>query len=185
MFLPRICIERPVLATVMSIALIVLGAVGYSRLPVRELPDIEIPIVSVSTVLPGASPEVVETEITEIIEEELNGLEGLDLLQSVSREEVSSITLQFDLDRDIDAAAQDVRDRVARVIGRLPEEAEEPRVAKYDVNQSPIMWLALHSDTRTPFEMMDLADRQLRPRLETVPGVSRVRTGGSNSQAIR
>jgi multidrug efflux pump len=184
-FLPRICIERPVLATVMSIALIVLGAVGYSRLPVRELPDIEIPIVSVSTVLPGASPEVVETEITEIIEEELNGLEGLDLLQSVSREEVSSITLQFDLDRDIDAAAQDVRDRVARVIGRLPEEAEEPRVAKYDVNQSPIMWLALHSDTRTPFEMMDLADRQLRPRLETVPGVSRVRTGGSNSQAIR
>ena len=109
MFLPRLCIERPVLATVMSLALIVLGIVGYSRLPVRELPDIEFPIVSVSTVLPGASPEVVETEITEIIEEELNGVQGLDLLQSRSFEQVSNITLTFDLDRDIDAAAQDVR----------------------------------------------------------------------------
>ncbi len=185
MFLPRLCIERPVLATVMSLALIVLGIVGYSRLPVRELPDIEFPIVSVSTVLPGASPEVVETEITEIIEEELNGVQGLDLLQSRSFEQVSNITLTFDLDRDIDAAAQDVRDRVARVAGNLPDDAEEPRVTKYDVNRSPIMWIALYSDTRTPFETMDVADKFIRPRLESVPGVSQIRVGGSNSQAMR
>ncbi len=185
MFLPRICIERPVLATVMSLAWVAFGVVGYTRLPVRELPDIEFPIVSVSTVLPGASPEVVETEITEVLEEELNGVEGLDLLQSVSLEQVSNIRLFFNLERDIDAAAQDVRDRVSRVVGNLPEDAEEPHVAKYDVNSSPIMWIALHSRTRSPFEITELADTFLAPRLQTVPGVSRVIVGGSNELAIR
>jgi len=169
----------------MSVALLVFGAVGYSRLPVRELPDIELPIVSVSTVLRGASPEVVETEITEMLEEELNGVEGLDLMQSVSLEQLSNVRLFFDLDRDIDAAAQDVRDRVSRVTNRLPDDADEPRVAKYDINSSPVMWLALHTESRSPFEITELADKFLKPRLQTVPGVSRVLAGGSNSLAMR
>ena len=130
MFLPEICIRRPVLATVMSVGLIVFGLVGYSRLPVRELPDIELPTVSVVTVMPGASPEVVETEVTEILEEELNGVEGVDIMESSSHEEVSRITITFGLDRDIDAAAQDVRDRVSRAARRLPEDAEDPSVTK-------------------------------------------------------
>ncbi len=185
MFLTDVSVRRPVFATVMSLALVVIGLVGYSRLPVREVPDIEFPIVSVSTVLPGASPEVVETEITEILEEELNGIKGVDFISSESKEQVSSIIVQFDLDRDIDAATQDVRDRVSRVRGRLPDDAEEPLVAKYDVNAGAIMWLALYSPTRSRFEISDLADSFLKPRLQTVSGVGRVIVGGSNSQAMR
>jgi len=183
--LPQICIRRPVFATVLSTVLVVFGYIGYSRLPVRELPDIEFPIVSVSTVLPGASPEVVETEITEILEEELNGIEGIDIIRSMSTEQVSTVTLQFLLSQDIDNAAEDVRDRVARVRNRLPDDAEEPRVAKFDVSAETIMWVALFSDTRSHFELTELADKFLKPRFETVPGVGRVRAGGSNQEAMR
>ncbi len=185
MFLPRLCIERPVLASVFSLGLLVFGIVGYSRLSVRELPDVEFPIVSVSTVLPGASPEVVESEVTEILEEELNGIEGVDFIRSVSGEQFSKIVIQFDLERDIDAAAQDVRARVARVRRRLPDEVEEPRVAKIDVDAEAIMWLAVYSDTRRTMEIMDYADNIVRPQLEAVPGVGRVIVGGSNRQAMR
>ena len=185
MFLPRICVERPVFATVLSLTLVVFGIVGYVRLPVRELPDIEFPIVSISTILPGASPEVVETEITEILEEELNGIEGIDIIQSVSSEQLSSITLQFNLDRDIDSAAEDVRDRVARVRNHLPEDAEDPEVAKFDVSAETIMWVALFSPTRSPREITELAEKVIKPRLQTLPGVGNVRTGGSNEEAMR
>ncbi len=185
MVLPELCIRRPVLATVMSLSLLLFGVVGYSRLPVRELPNIEFPIVSVSTVLPGASAEVVETEITEILEEELNGIEGIDVLSSVSREQVSTITLRFELNRDIDTAAEDVRDRVARVRGRLPEDAKEPSVAKFDVSAETIMWIALFSDTRDTLELREIGDKLIKPRLQTVSGVGRVRLGGSNQPAMR
>ncbi len=185
MFLPRLCIERPVLATVFSLALLVFGLVGYTRLPVRELPDVDFPIVSVSTVLPGASPEVVESEVTEVLEEELNGLEGLDFIESQSREQVSRITLQFELGRDIDAAAQDVRDRVARVRRRLPDDVEEPRVSKIDLDAQAVMWLALSSRSRSPAEVMKLADQKIRPRLEAISGVGKVIIGGSNREAMR
>jgi multidrug efflux pump len=184
-FLPRLCIERPVFATVLSLALLVFGVVGYARLPVRELPDIEFPIVSVTTVLPGASPEVVETEITEILEEELNGIEGIDIIESVSTEQVSNITLQFELERDIDTAAEDVRDRVSRVRSRLPEDAEEPQVAKFDVSAETIMWVAVYSTSRNVFEISELAEKFIKPRLQTLPGVGSVRVGGSNEQAMR
>jgi multidrug efflux pump len=183
--LPRLCIERPVFATVMSLGLVLLGVVGYVRLPVRELPDIEFPIVSVTTVLPGASPEVVETEITEILEEELNGIEGIDVIESVSTEQVSAITLQFELERDIDAAAEDVRDRVGRVRSRLPEDAETPQVAKFDVSAETIMWVAVYSQTRSHIEISDFAEKFLKPRLQTLPGVGAVRVGGFNEQAMR
>ena len=185
MFLPRVCIERPVLATVFSLALVAFGIAGYGRLPVRELPNIEFPIVSVTTVLPGASPEVVETEITEPLEEELNGIEGVEFIRSVSTEQVSSITIQFALDRNIDAASQDVRDRVGRVRNRLPEDAEEPRIRKIDADAQAIMWIALYSDTRHPYELVDAADRIVKPRLETVSGVGQILVGGSNRRALR
>src|SRR5438132_12382012 len=115
MILPRISIQRPVLATMMSLALILFGVIGLSRLPVRELPDIDPPIVSVTTVYPGANASVVETEVTERLEEQINNIEGIKTLTSQSREEVSTITVEFELARPIDAAAQDVRDRVSRV----------------------------------------------------------------------
>ena len=185
MFLPRVCIERPVLATVFSLALVAFGIAGYGRLPVRELPNIEFPIVSVTTVLPGASPEVVETEITEPLEEELNGIEGVEFIRSVSTEQVSSITIQFALDRNIDAASQDVRDRVGRVRNRLPEDAEEPRIRKIDADAQAIMWIALYSDTRHPYELVDAADRIVKPRLETVSGVGQILVGGWNRRALR
>jgi multidrug efflux pump len=184
-FLPRISIERPVLATVFSLTLVVFGITGYSRLPVRELPNVEFPVVSVVTVLPGASPEVVETEVTEVLEEQLNGIEGLDSLRSTSSEQVSRITLQFDLARDIDAAAQDVRDRVGRVLNRLPEDVDQPRVRKIDADAQAIMWIALYSDSRERMELIDVADNVIRPRLETVPGVGQIMVGGSNRRAMR
>src|SRR5574342_682856 len=141
MILPRISIQRPVLTTMMSLALILFGAISLTRLPVRELPDIDPPIVSVTTVYPGANAHVVETEVTERLEEEINNIEGIRTLTSQSREQVSSITIEFDLARDIDQCAQDVRDRVSRVRGKLPETIDEPIVAKQDADASPIIWI--------------------------------------------
>lgn len=169
----------------MSVGLIAFGLVGYLKLPVREIPDIELPTVSVVTVMRGASPEVVETEVTEILEEELNGVDGVDIMESSSQEEVSRISITFDLDRDIDAAAQDVRDRVARAAARLPEDAEDPSVTKLDINAQAIMWIALFSDSRSVFDLIDISENLITPRLETVPGVGRVQSGGSNSLAMR
>ena len=121
MILPRISIGRPVLASMMSLLLILFGLISLTRLPVRELPDIDPPIVSVTTVYPGANASVIETEVTERLEEAVNNIEGIKNLRSESREQASNITIEFDLSREIDLAAQDVRDRVARVRGQLPE----------------------------------------------------------------
>src|SRR5438094_2232891 len=129
MTLPRISIQRPVLASMMSLAFILFGLIGLSRLPVRELPDIDPPIVSVTTVYPGANAAVVETEVTERLEEEINNIEGIKTLTSQSREQVSNITIEFDLSRDIDVATADVRDRVSRVRGVLPDDIKEPIIA--------------------------------------------------------
>src|SRR5438132_3941581 len=153
MILPRISIQRPVLATMMSLALILFGVIGHSRLPVRELPDIDPPIVSVSTVYPGANAQVVETEVTERLEEAINNIEGIKTLRSESREAFSSIVIEFDLSRDIDIAAQDVRDRVSRVRGQLPQDIREPIVAKQDADAQPIIWATLNSDRYSPLEL--------------------------------
>src|SRR6266581_466362 len=126
MFLSRASIQRPVLATMMNLVLILFGIIGLSRLPVRELPNIDPPIISVTTVYPGANAQVVETELTERLEEQLNSIEGLKTLTSESREQVSNITIEFNLSRNIDVAAQDVRDRVQRVRGLLPNYIKEP-----------------------------------------------------------
>src|SRR5688572_1182570 len=149
MFLSKVSIQRPVLATMMNLVLILFGVIGLSRLPVRELPDIDPPIVSVQTIYPGANAQVVETEVTERLEEQINNIEGIKTLRSESREGVSIITVEFDLSRNIDVAAQDVRDRVSRVRGELPEDIEEPVISKQDADAQPIIWTALNSDRLT------------------------------------
>jgi len=185
MDLPRISIQRPVLATMMNLALVLFGVISLTRLPVRELPDVDPPIVSVSTVYPGANPEVVETEVTERLEEAINNIEGIRTLSSESREQVSNITIEFDLSRDIDLAAQDVRDRVSRVRGRLPEDILEPVVAKRDADSFPVIWIGVGSDRFTPIELTDMAEKQMKNRLQTVPGVSSIFIGGEQRFAMR
>src|SRR5687768_2078337 len=165
-------IRRPVLASMVSLGLVLVGVIGYTRLPVREFPDVDAPVVSVTAVLPGASPQVVESAVTDVLEEELSSVEGLRAMTSTSQEQLSTITLEFTLDREIEAAAQDVRDKVSRVRGLLPEDMEEPVVAKEDADAFPIMFLALTSTSYGLMELSDIADRVVKPRLQTIPGVS-------------
>jgi multidrug efflux pump len=168
----RVFIRRPVLASMMSLGLVLVGVIGYTRLAVREFPDADPPIVSVNVFLPGANPQVMESSVTDVLEEELSSLEGLRTMTSASQEQVSTITLEFTLDRPIEAAAQDVRDKVSRIRGRLPQDIDEPVVAKQEADAFPIMFLALTSDTYTLMELSDIADREIKPRLQTIAGVS-------------
>ncbi len=185
MFLSRASIDRPILATMMNLAFVLFGLIALSRLPVRELPDIDPPIVSVTTVYPGANANVVETEVTERLEETINNIEGIKTLTSESREQASIITVEFDLSRDIDLAAQDVRDRVSRVRGSLPDDIREPIVAKQDADAQPIIWSAFNSDRHSPLELTSIAERQLKPRFQSVAGVSSVIIGGEKRYAMR
>ncbi|NER36352.1 MAG: efflux RND transporter permease subunit [Oscillatoria sp. SIO1A7] len=178
-------IRRPVFASVCSLLIILIGLVGYTRLPVQEYPSIDPPVVSVSTVYPGANPKVVETEVTEILEDQLNGIEGIKSLRSESREQVSSITIEFELDRDIEAAAQDVRSRVSRAARRLPQEVEEPVTRKREGDVSPIVWFAIYGENFSTLELTDYADRFVVDSLETVRGVSNVFIGGERRYAMR
>jgi multidrug efflux pump len=185
MKLSELSIRRPVFATVMSLVVLLLGIISFTRLPVREYPDIDPPIVSVSTFYRGASPSVVETEITDVLEEQFSTIEGIKTMTSSSREQGSVITIEFELDRDVDVAANDVRDRVARVSRRLPREADDPVVAKVDVDAQPIMWLAFNSDRHTTLELSDVADRLIKERLQRLPGVGSVFLGGERRYAMR
>src|SRR5213596_845661 len=161
MTLPRISIQRPVLASMMSLAFILFGLIGLSRLPVRELPDIDPPIVSVTTVYPGANAAVVETEVTERLEEEINNIEGIKTLTSQSRE------------------------RVSRVRGSLPDDIKEPIIAKQDADAFPIIWLGLNSARYSPLELTRLAETQIKNRLQTIKGVSGVWIAGEQRFAMR
>jgi multidrug efflux pump len=185
MRLPELSIRRPVLASVMSLLLILVGAISYSRLAVREYPNIDPPIVSVRTVYTGASAEVVESQITQPLEDSLAGIEGIKQMKSASREEVSQITVEFTLDRNIDDAANDVRDRVARVRGLLPDETDEPVISKTEADAFPIIWLAFSSSRHSPLEITDYADRVVKDRLQTLPGVASVIIGGERRYAMR
>jgi hydrophobe/amphiphile efflux-1 (HAE1) family protein len=185
MSLSEVSIRRPVLATMMNLALIVFGLIGLSRLPVRELPDVDPPIVNITTAYTGAGAAVIESQITEPLEASLSSIEGIRTLTSESRDQVSNITLEFDLSRPIDVAAQDVRDRVSRVRGRLPDGIEEPIVAKQDADAQPVMWVALYSDRFSTLELTTLAEQQIKDPLQAVPGVSQVILGGAKRFAIR
>jgi hydrophobe/amphiphile efflux-1 (HAE1) family protein len=185
MSLPDLCIRRPIFAIMLNLLIVLFGVVGYLRLPVRELPDVDPPIVTVTTVYRGANAEVMETEITERIEQEVNTIPGIKTLTSISRDEVSVVTVRFELDRKVDTAAQDVRDRIARARRLMPEDIEEPIVAKQDANAEEVMWLALYSDRFSTLELTDIAERQFKDRLQTLPGVGGVNFGGEKRQAIR
>jgi multidrug efflux pump len=185
MFLPEVSIKRPVLATVMSLAIILVGVIAFLRLPVREYPNIDAPIVSVRTVYPGASAEIMESQVTQPLEDSLAGIEGVRTIKSVSREEVSQITVEFLLERNVDSAANDVRDRVARVRGQLPNEAEDPVVAKIEADAQAVMWLAFSSTQHSALEITDYADRVVVDRLQALPGVASVIIGGERRYAMR
>jgi multidrug efflux pump len=183
--LPDLCIRRPVLATVMSLLIILVGVISFVQLTVREYPRIDTPTVSVRTVYQGAGPQVIESQITQPLEDSISGIEGVRTIKSVSREEVSQITVQFTLDRDPDAAANDVRDRVARVRGQLPDEANEPIVAKVEADAQAIMWLRLNSERHDALEISDYADRFVADRLRTLAGVASVMIAGERRYAMR
>jgi multidrug efflux pump len=185
MKLSQVCIERPVLSTVLSLLIVLLGGIALTQLPNREYPDVDPPLVSVTTVFPGAAPEVIETSVTQPLEDQLIAIAGVKHLTSLSREQVSQITVEFDLDRDIAVAASDVRDRVARARGRLPEEVEAPIVAKRDADAWPIMWLALSAERYSQIELSTLAETQIQDRLGKLPGVSEVFIAGEKRFSIR
>ncbi len=185
MFLPEVSIKRPVLATVMSLAIILIGVITFLRLPVREYPNIDAPIVSVRTVYPGASAEIMESQVTQPLEDSLAGIEGVRTIKSVSREEVSQITVEFLLERNVDSAANDVRDRVARVRGQLPDETKDPVVAKIEADAQAVLWLAFSSTRHSALEITDYADRVIVDRLQTLPGVASVIIAGERRYAMR
>ena len=185
MFLSDQSVRRPVFATVISALLVILGLASLGRLPVRQYPDIELPVVSIETTYRGASAEVVETKVTQVIEDVISGIEGIQKLTSSSRDERSDIRVEFVLTRDIDSAANDIRDRVSRVVDQLPYEADSPEIAKVDANRSAVMYLNLTSDRHSGLEQTDFADRFLVDRLSTVPGVARVRISGARRYAMR
>jgi multidrug efflux pump len=185
MFLPEISVKRPVLATVMSLLIVLIGIIAFDRLTVREYPKIDTPVVSVRTVYTGASPQVIESQVTQPLEDSISGIEGVKTLKSVSREEVSQITVEFTNDRNPDLAASDVRDRVSRARDRLPLEVKEPIIAKVEADAQAIVWLRLFSDQHAALEISDYADRYVADRLKTLPGVASVIIGGERRYAMR
>ncbi len=178
-------VRRPVLATVLNLLLIAFGLVSYERLSLREYPDIDAPVVSVNTNYPGASAAVVDTQITEIIEDRIAGVEGIRFINSSSQDGRSNIVIEFSTDRDIDGAANDIRDRISGALNNLPEEADPPEVQKEDADADVIMWLNLTADTMNVLELTDYAQRYLQDRFSTLPGAARVRIGGGLEYALR
>jgi multidrug efflux pump len=183
--LPDFCIRRPIAATMFNLALALVGLVALSRLPVRELPDIDPPVVSATTVYPGANAELVEADVTEPLEQEINNIPGIKILRSESREQVSIITVEFELNHSVDIGAQDIRDRISRVRDKLPEDIKEPIVAKQDADAQEVMWIALFSESRSTLELSNLAERQIRDRLQVVPGVGGINFGGQKRPSMR
>jgi multidrug efflux pump len=185
MKLSDISIRRPVLASMMSAGLVLFGVIGYSLLSVREFPDIDPPVISVQTVLPGANPRVVESAVTDILEEELSTIPGLRTLTSSSAEQFSNITLEFHLSRKVEDAAQDVRDKVSRARGRLPEDIEEPVVEKQEADAFPFFWLALTAQNYDLLQLSDIGDRVVKARLQSLPGVGQARIFGERRYSMR
>lgn len=185
MVLSEISIKRPVLATVMSIMILLVGFIAFDRLTVREYPKIDLPVVTVETTYPGASASIIETQVTQIIEDSLSGIEGIDFMNSISRTEKSQISITFNIDRDPDSAAADVRDRVSRVSGQLPDDIDPPVVAKTEADAQPIIWLAFNSDRHNMMEVTEIADQRVKDQLQTVSGVANVLIFGERKYAMR
>ena len=185
MRISEISIRRPVFATVMSLMILLIGLVSFDRLSVREYPRIDEPVVTVTTKLIGASSEVIESQVTKPLEDSIAGIDGVDIITSISRSEQSQITVRFKLEKSPDDAAADVRDRVSRVRARLPDAIDEPVIAKVEADATPTIWLAFTSDTLSPLEVTDVINRIVKPRLQTVPGVSNVQINGDRLFSMR
>jgi multidrug efflux pump len=185
MRISEISVRRPVFATVVSLLLIIFGLISLERLAIREYPDIDRPVVSITTRYVGASAAVIESKLTQIIEDSIAGIEGILKIESESQDERSQIRIEFDINRDMDAAANDVRDRVARVLTSLPEEADPPQILKADANADPVMVLNFSSDSMSPMEITDYAERNLVDRFSTISGVARVSIAGARRYAMR
>ena len=185
MLISDLCIRRPVFATVLSLLIILVGVVAYDRLPVREYPRIDEPVVTVETKYPGASSEIIESQVTKPLEDSIAGIEGVDVLTSISRPEQSQITVRFRIERDPDSASADVRDRVARVRAKLPTTIEEPVIAKVEADANPIIWLAFSSVSMSALDVTDIANRVVKPRLQILPGAADVRVFGERKYSMR
>ncbi|MDH5834585.1 efflux RND transporter permease subunit [Luteimonas kalidii] len=185
MKLSDVSIKRPVFAIVISLLLVVLGLMSFTRLTLRELPNIDPPIVSVEVTYPGASAAVVETRVTQILEDALSGIEGINTIESQSRNGRADVTIEFNLTRDIEAAANDVRDRISRVMDRMPDEADPPEISKVEADADVIVWLNMRSTAMDTMELTDYADRYIVDRLSALDGVARVQLGGGQRYAMR
>ena len=185
MIISEISVRRPVFAAVISLVLIIVGLLARNELPVREYPDMDPPIISIDTQYRGASAEIIERRVTQVIEDEIAGIAGVQKLTSTSRDEWSQITVEFDVDRDVDGAANDIRERISRVLGRLPEEAETPRVTKQDAGMDATMYVDMSSQARSLMDLTDYADRNLVDRLSVIDGVATIRLSGARSLAMR
>ena len=175
MSLSSLSIQRPVLAIVMSIVIVIFGLVSFSYLGIREYPSVDPPVITVSTNYTGANADIIESQITEPIEDQVNGIDGIKTLTSVSRDGRSTVTVEFDLGADLERAANDVRDRVSRSLSNLPPDADPPVVSKADADSWPIIITSLQSDTRSLLELSSIAENVVKERLQTIPGVSQVR----------
>jgi len=185
MQLAETSIRRPVFATVLSLLILLIGAVSFNRLSLREYPKIDEPTVTVSVKYPGASAEVIELQVTKPLEDSIAGIDAVDVITSISRADQSQITVRFRLEKDADTAAAEVRDRTSRIRGRLPQAIEEPVIAKVEADAFPVIWLAFSSEVLSPLQINDLINRVVKPRLQTVTGVADVRIYGERKYAMR
>jgi len=185
MQLPEIAIRRPVFATVLSLLVLLIGAVSFTKLPVREYPKIDEPVVTVTVRYAGASAEVVESQVAKPLEDSIAGIDAVDVITSISRAEQAQITVRFRLEKDADAAAAEVRDRTSRVRNKLPQAIDEPVIAKVEADAFPVIWLAFSSDTHSELQLNELINRIVKPRLQTVTGAADVRIFGERKYAMR
>src|SRR2546421_5575552 len=186
MSLSSISIKRPVLAIVMSIVIVIFGVIGYSYLGVREYPSIDPPIITVRTSYTGANADVIESQITEPLEKAINGIAGIRNISSASSLGISNITVEFNLDADLEAAANDVRDKVSQAVRQLPQDIDAPPVVtKSDANSDAIISLTIQSDTKNQLDVSDYAENVIAERLQTIPGVSTVQIWGQKKYAMR
>jgi multidrug efflux pump len=181
----EISVRRPVFATVISLLLIIIGLVSLDALSVREYPDVRRPVISISTTYRGASANLVENKITQVIEERIAGLEGIEQIESRSLEERSVVRAEFSADRNMDSAANDIRDRISRVLSSLPVAADPPQITKADSGADPVMFLNLSAESMTALELTDYAERYIVDALAVVPGVARVSVNGGRRYAMR
>lgn len=185
MVISDIAIRRPVFATVINLVILLMGIVAWQRLQLREYPNIDVPTITVETNWRGASAEIMETQVTKTLEDSISGIEGVDYITSQTRSEKSQITVTFKLNRDPDSAAADVRDRVGRVRGQLPDAVDEPIISKTEADATPIIYLALSSDTASALEVTDVADRVVQDRLQTLSGVANATIFGARTYSMR